>query len=83
MVNRIGGHLWFEIRDLICVGHLIRSKAVANLKIIQKNTVFCHNCDTCSDFLYNDISTMTLKLGAIQTKSLEKYDYIINLFCYS
>ena len=75
--SKIAAHAYSEIGHW----HLFRTRAVSNLKfILEKKSVFPY--DSCSEFLYNDISAMTPKLGTMQTKSLKK-GYNLNLIYHS
>ena len=38
--SEISSHVWREIGFLICLRHLIRTAAVANLKFVQNKTCF-------------------------------------------
>ena len=46
--SEMGAHVWSGIGNLICLRHLFRARAVANLKkLCQKRPVFLHKCATC------------------------------------
>ena len=55
--SEIGAHVCSVLDCLICLRHLIRSRAVTNLIILRKWTFSLHACTTYSEFPYN-ISTM-------------------------
>ena len=49
--------MWSEIDNMICLRHLVRSTAGANLKLIFKKTFYVQRCVLCSKLLY-DIATI-------------------------
>ena len=57
--SEIGAHLRSDIVNLICSMHLIRSRAVSNLKFIPEKPFFLHTCAICFE-LPSNISTIAI-----------------------
>ena len=57
--SELGAHVRSNLCYLICLGHLIKSRAFKNRIFSLKRPIFFHACATCSELPFNN-STMFL-----------------------
>ena len=57
----MGAHLWSDLSYLICLRHLLRSRAVTKIDFCSpKRPIYLHTCAMCFEVLSN-ISTMIIR----------------------
>ena len=68
----IGAHVQCNLCYLICVRHLIRSRAVTNRNFFPNTSIFIHSCAIYSELLFN-IKNMDIEVNILYIDNFYSY----------